>query len=105
MSRITLFFIILCVTFTASSKELVPVSSLLEQSKDPAKLRLASTALVRCAALIDLTQVIALEQIDEKLLKDPTNLLKGAVNIRLNVDGVDREANDFTIQRDFTFGA
>ena len=87
MKRISLLLGLIAISPIALSQEMPSVANLLEQGKDPTKLKSASTALVRCAALIDLTQLIN-SDIDEKVKKDPANLLYGAVNIRLNVDNL-----------------
>lgn len=90
MKRILMAIGLISLSPFLSSQDMTSVEALLEQGKDPTKLKSASTALVRCAALIDLSQIIV-SDIDPKVLKDPTNLLHGAVNIRLNVDNLSGE--------------
>jgi hypothetical protein len=89
-----LLFIIGLISFSpfASSNNMTSVAELLVRGKDPNNLRDASTALVRCAALIDLSQVLASSNIESTVYKDPTNLLQGAVNIRLNIDNLSEGA-------------
>ena len=88
MKRLLVIMGLISVSPFAVSNNMTSVAELLERSKNPNNLRDASTALVRCAALIDLSQILASSNIESTVYKDPTNLLQGAVNIRLNVDNL-----------------
>lgn len=88
MFKVSLIAITLFFASNVMATQMPSVKSLLERSKQPNNLHSASVALVRCAAMLDLSQIIAGKNVNNSTKVDPTTLLKGAVNIRLKLNNV-----------------